>query len=83
MNTVDPIRSRPLPEAVDQAATAPAGASVAFRRLLERLEGLAPATAPDVATPDDLPGALRRAEDDYLAAMDLRRRLEEAIRTGR
>lgn len=74
------------PERVDPAAD-----STEFRRLLEQLENLSrpPDTAvvgkagaeePEVTDADDLQDALRRAEDDFVSAMDLRRQLEEAFR---
>lgn len=71
--------------------TDPTADSTEFRRLLEQLENLS--RSADKATPkiegddevpvdeaDDLKDALRRADDDFVAAMDLRRRLEEAFR---
>lgn len=51
-----------------------------FRRLLERLEALAQAPAAPVADAEGLQQALRRADDDYVVAMDLRRRIEAAVR---
>jgi hypothetical protein len=52
-----------------------------FRRILEKLEQLA--KAPPETPPQDaeqLQDALRKAEDGFSSAMDLRRRLEEAFR---
>jgi hypothetical protein len=55
--------------------------SAEFRRLLEQLEELSKSSQEKVvADADDLKDALRKAEDDYLSAMDLRRKLEEAFR---
>ena len=55
--------------------------SVEFRRLLEQLEQLSKSGEDKVVEDaDDLRDALRKAEDDYVSAMDLRRRLEEAFR---
>lgn len=83
-HSIDPTPVRPLPAAGEAAgATEGAPASLAFRGLLERLENLARAPASEVSNADDLQHALRRAEDDYVAAMDLRRRLEDAVRGGR
>ncbi len=85
--TSDPIRG--VHPVGGSGAPQPAGAppvadGLEFRRLLERLEELAqrenaPATPPaaDVETFRD---AVRAADDDFAAAMDLRRRLEEAFR---
>lgn len=52
-----------------------------FRRLLEKLEKLS--TKSEGAVVKDAKGlqdALRKAEDDFVSAMDLRRKLEEAFR---
>ena len=55
--------------------------SAEFRRLLEKLEQLSKNSEEKVVEDaDDLRDALRKAEDDYMAAMDLRRKLEEAFR---
>jgi hypothetical protein len=52
-----------------------------FRRLLEQLEQLAPAGDPPIVPDvDELQRAVRRADDDYRTAMDLRRLLEQAYR---
>lgn len=82
MHSVDPTTTRPVAPVANEPGAVEA-ASPAFRRLLERLEGLARAPAPTVGNADDLQHALRRAEDDYVVAMDLRQRLEEAVRGGR
>lgn len=56
----------------------------AFRRMLERLEELqAKSDAGEDATEDEtlaFMDALKKADDDFVAAMDLRRKLEEAYR---
>ena len=71
------------------AAAAPATATTGspeFRRLLDSLEKLrrpAPAAAPTGGTDSDadrLQHALHTADAEFSAAMDLRRRLEEAFR---
>ncbi len=55
--------------------------SAEFRRLLEKLEELSKNSEEKVVEDaDDLRDALRKAEDDYISAMDLRRKLEEAFR---
>ena len=55
--------------------------SAEFRRLLEQLEELSKSSQEKVVEDaDDLRDALRKAEDDYISAMDLRRKLEEAFR---
>ena len=70
-----------LPNQVDPTAD-----STEFRRLLEQLENLSRPTEkarteePEVTDAEDLKDALRRAEDDFVSAMDLRRQLEEAFR---
>jgi hypothetical protein len=65
--------------------TAPAsGDNAEFRRLLERLENVArkPSTD-DVEDIDKLRDAVRRADDDFAAVMDLRNQLEKAYRDSR
>lgn len=73
------------------AASTPAGgapaatgaaASPRFQELLERLQRLAKSQpAPDrIDSPEQLAGALRTADDGFVAAMDLRKKLEEAFR---
>lgn len=61
-----------------------------FRRMLEKLEAVArPAHKPGADTQqsedadlDKLHDAMRKADDDYAAIMDLRRRIEEAYRSS-
>jgi hypothetical protein len=89
--TTDDLHLSPaaLPPLQPADATTPQSAqaqrppeSAEFRRLLERLAQLGAAGAPPAA-PADVDGfarALAQAEDDYVAAMDLRRRLEDAFR---
>ena len=78
--------AKPGPHKVDATAD-----STEFRRLLERLENLSRPTGnagsqnvgpqkTGIEDADELKDALRRAEDDFVAAMDLRRQLEEAFR---
>lgn len=68
------------------APTAPAAAaseaSPRFQELLERLQKLAAEQpkAEEVDTPETLQEALRTADDGFVAAMDLRRQLEEAFK---
>jgi flagellar hook-basal body complex protein FliE len=61
----------------------------AFRRMLERLEELArqgkstPAadvSEADTGNTEEFMDAMKKADDDFVAAMDLRRKLEEAYR---
>ncbi len=55
--------------------------SAEFRRLLERLESLSKNREEKVVKDTEgLRDAMRKAEDDFVAAMDLRRKLEEAFR---
>ena len=85
-----PSQSAPIQPAdatTPQSAQAPkAPESAEFRRLLEHLEqlGAAAPAPPSAAAPaadvDGFARALAQAEDDYVAAMELRRRLEDAFR---
>jgi hypothetical protein len=79
--TSDPIRGVP-PVGAERApqAPVPAGDGLDFRRLLERLEELARRDAPPAADVETFRDAVRAAGDDFAAAMDLRRRLEDAFR---
>lgn len=56
----------------------------AFRRMLERLEELAGQSgAPkdwQTSSTDQFMDALKKADEDFITAMDLRRKLEEAYR---
>lgn len=59
-----------------------AAASPRFQELLERLQRLAK-SQPEPAgidSPEQLQAALRTADDGFVAAMDLRHKLEEAFR---
>ncbi|HEB53141.1 MAG TPA: hypothetical protein ENI87_07805 [bacterium] len=63
-------------------STVGAAGSPRFEELLERLVEIArqqPA-AEEVDSPERLQEALRTADDGFVAAMDLRRRLEDAFR---
>jgi len=53
-----------------------------FQELLERLQKITAKQpmAEDVESPEDLRNALRTADDGFVAAMDLRRQLEEAFK---
>jgi hypothetical protein len=57
--------------------------SISFRRLMESLERLAgQQRAPEkVQDAEQLREALRAADDDFVTAMDLRKRLEEVFRS--
>ncbi len=69
------------PAAPVTGATSTAADPAAFRRILERLEQLAQAQpAPEVKDTEGLADALRKAEDGFTSAMDLRRQLEAAFR---
>ena len=90
ITNVDPT-GQPQP-----ADRGPSGVSndPAFRRMLERLEELARqgASSPAADTPktdnadadtdatEEFMDAMRKADDDFVAAMDLRRKLEDAYR---
>lgn len=65
----------------------------AFRRMLERLEELTKQSNADevakaspandvseVDAPEEFMDAMKKADDDFVAAMDLRRKLEDAYR---
>jgi hypothetical protein len=82
---IDPMALPKVAPAAIAPSAEPAAASgsLVFRRLLESIESLARTPASEVQSADDLPQALRRAEDDYVAAMELRRQLEQAISGGR
>lgn len=53
-----------------------------FQELLERLQKLASQqqSPEEVDSPEELQDALRTADDGFVAAMDLRRQLEEAFK---
>ena len=63
-----------------------AGDSAEFRRMLERLEAIAKQTSGSRADVDKVQGteafmkAMKKADEDFITAMDLRRKLEEAYR---
>ena len=64
----------------EPSGPAPAAApGVEFRRLLERLEKLTGEAGP-VRDAGDLERAVRRADEEFVAAMTLRRMLEQAYR---
>lgn len=82
--THDPIKGiGPVPGPGEgQGGSSPRPGETEFRRILEQLEQLSrpgpeKTGEPD---PDDFARELRKAEDDYMSVMDLRRRLEEAFR---
>jgi len=80
---IDPIAAPPTPLGNDPSTTAAAPPdSASFRRLLESLEKLAREhrTVPPVADTEQMQAAIRRADDGFTTAMDLRQRLEAAFR---
>ena len=85
MANVDPLMPRVVAPSADVAPQALGGGAgnATFQRLLENLESLArasaSASASAVTDADGLQQALRRADDDYVAAMDMRRRLLDAL----
>ncbi len=84
MTNIDPTTPGPVAPIANEAPRALGGGTgnASFRRLLENLEGLARAPAAKVADADDLQHAMRRADDEFVTAMDLRRRLLDAMRGG-
>lgn len=66
------------------AAQPPARSEVSprFQELLERLQKIASEQpqVEDIDSPEQLQNALRTADDGFVAAMDLRRQLEEAFK---
>jgi hypothetical protein len=73
------VTARPAAEATQTAATE---ASPRFQELLERLQRLTATqtNAEAVDSPESLRQALRTADEGFVAAMDLRRQLEDAFR---
>ena len=63
-----------------QEPGAPSG-SPRFQELLERLQRIAAAQpeAEQIENPEQLQDAVRKADDGFVAAMDLRRQLEDAF----
>lgn len=84
MTNIEPT-PRPVAPVADEAprALGGGGGNATFRRLLENLEGLARTPSAKITDAEDLQHALRRADDEFVTAMDLRRRLLEAVRGGR
>lgn len=80
MNPTEPVslKTTPVADAPPRAFGGQAG-SATFQRLLERLEALGRDPAAKLDGSEALPDALRRADDDFAQAMDLRRRLEDAF----
>lgn len=80
---IDPTlaQTRPVGATQTPAANGPS-ASPRFQELLERLQKLAAEQRrpDDVETPEQLEDALRTADDGFVAAMDLRRQLEDAFK---
>jgi hypothetical protein len=75
------IGPNPIGRADPGPTTAAGPERAEFRRLLERLEKLArPDRSAEVKDADGLQEALRGADDGFVSAMDLRRKLEEAFR---
>lgn len=83
MSAVGPVDApRSGSPAGEGAPLAAAEASPRFQELLDRLQRLT-ATQPradEVDSPETLRQALRTADEGFVAAMDLRRQLEDAFR---
>ncbi|MEZ5966723.1 MAG: hypothetical protein R3F56_22990 [Planctomycetota bacterium] len=83
MHSIDPTNPRVTGPVAAEPAGVAAPTNPTFQRLLDSLESLARSPTPAVGDAESLQHALRRAEDDFVVAMDLRRRLEEAVRGSR
>jgi len=70
------------PATQDVGAAPPRADSPKFQELLERLQKIAgeQRAAADVDSPEQLEDALRTADDGFVAAMDLRQKLEAAFK---
>ena len=79
---IDPALGPNAAAPTGQAPAAESGGSPRFQELLERLQRIADEqrAAEDVDSPEQLRDALRTADDGFVAAMDLRRQLEEAFK---
>jgi hypothetical protein len=79
---IDPAVGSTAAVAPTAAAPSATEGSPRFQELLERLQKLAAEQpkADEVDTPETLQEALRTADDGFVAAMDLRQKLEEAFR---
>jgi hypothetical protein len=77
----DTVALQPLGGTTQAPAQAPPD-NAAFRRLLESLEKLTKdhREVPPVADTDQMQDVIKRVDDGFTTAMDLRRRLEEAFR---
>ena len=76
---IDRVRSRTDPA----SPTEKARGEGAFRELLDQMQELARGREADAASAPTAPEfteAMRRADEDYVTLMDLRRRLEDAFR---
>lgn len=84
MTNIDPVTPGLVAPVNPEAPRALGGGTgnASFQRLLENLEGLARAPAAKVTDAEDLQHAMRRADDEFVTAMDLRRRLLDAMRGG-
>lgn len=78
VDAAPPIAAPAAP--ADPAAAVPDGST--FQRLLESLQQLRTTgrAVADVQSPEQLHDALRAADDGFVTAMDLRKKLESAFR---
>ncbi|MCK5942653.1 MAG: hypothetical protein KAI24_11825 [Planctomycetes bacterium] len=81
-NRIDPAVGAIAPPQPPQPNPSATESSPRFQELLERLQKITAEQpeADDVDGPETLRDALRTADDGFVAAMDLRRQLEEAFR---
>lgn len=79
---IDPTIGSTAAVAPTSATPSATESSPKFQELLERLQKIAAdqPKAEEVDTPETLQDALRTADDGFVAAMDLRRQLEEAFK---
>lgn len=80
---IDRIHGTQGPEANQPGGAAGAAGSTEFRRLLEQLETVARSAngSPESVTDiDNLREAMKKADDDFEAVMQLRKQLEDAYR---
>jgi hypothetical protein len=82
MTDIPRIESGLASTAVANSAPSATERSPKFQELLERLQKITASqpAAEDVESPEDLREALRTADDGFVAAMDLRRQLEDAFK---
>jgi len=79
---IDPAIGSTAAVAPTQPAPSATESSPKFQELLERLQKITAEQpkAEEVDTPETLQQALRTADDGFVAAMDLRKQLEEAFK---